>query len=69
LPNSYAIEDGCDHCWISGKTHKFEGPNGTTKPEWNGLGDVVGCGLVLNPAKELSLFFTANGILLGQSPS
>jgi hypothetical protein len=69
LPNSYAIEDGSDYCWISGKTHKFEWPNGTTKPEWNGLGDVVGCGLVLNPAKELSLFFIGNGILMGQSLS
>jgi hypothetical protein len=69
LPNSYAIEDGCDHCWISEKTHKFEWPNGTTKPEWNSYGkrDVVGCGLVLNPAKELSLFFIGNGILMGQS--
>jgi hypothetical protein len=69
LANSYAIEDGSDYCWISGKTHQFEWPEGATKPAWNGRGDVVGCGLLLNPAKELSLFFTANGILLGQSPS
>jgi hypothetical protein len=30
--------------------------------------DIVGCGLVLNPANALSIFFTKNGILMGQSP-
>jgi hypothetical protein len=29
-------------------------------------GEVIGCGLLLNPEKELSIFFTDNGILMGQ---
>jgi hypothetical protein len=67
-PNSYAFEDGCDYCWISGKQYQFEWPNGAIKPKWNGKGDVVGCGLLLNPENEVSIFFTGNGILIGQSP-
>jgi hypothetical protein len=46
--------------------HRFEWPNRAIKPEWNGQGDVIGCGLVLKPANELSMFFTLNGILMGQ---
>jgi hypothetical protein len=30
---------------------------------------VLGCGLVLNPENELSVFFTQNGILMGQGQS
>jgi hypothetical protein len=66
-PNSFAIRDGDDHYLLSGKAHEFEWPNGATKPKWNGEGDVIGCGLLLNSAKELSIFFTGNGILMGQS--
>jgi hypothetical protein len=68
LPNSYAIEDGYNYCWLSGKEHHFEWPNGAIKPEWNGKGDVYGCGLLLNPENKLSIFFTVNGLLMGQSP-
>jgi hypothetical protein len=64
-PNSYAI-DGCYFCWLSGKSHHFEWPNGVTKPTWNGRGDVFGCGLLMSPENKLSIFFTGNGILLGQ---
>jgi hypothetical protein len=66
-PNSYAISYGFDYCWLSGYPHDFEWPNGTTKPQWNGPGDVIGSGLWLNPSNELSIFFTGNGILMGQS--
>jgi hypothetical protein len=66
IQNSYAIEDGCDYCWLSGKTHQFEWPDDTTKPEWNGPGDVIGCGLLINPKKEGFIFFTGNGLLMGQ---
>jgi hypothetical protein len=59
---------GRDYYWLSEKKHTFEWPNGAIKPEWNGQGDVVGCGLVLNSEKEVSLFFTGNGILMGKSP-
>jgi hypothetical protein len=64
---SYGIPVGYDYfCWLSGKKYPFEWSNGAIKPEWKGQGDVVGCGLVLNPGKELSIFFTGNGILMGQ---
>jgi hypothetical protein len=68
-PNSYAILDGYDRCWLSGQRHLFEWPNGAIKPKWNGPGDVYGCGLLLNPGNKLSIFFTGNGILMGKSPS
>jgi hypothetical protein len=50
---------------ISGKKHAFEWPNGAEKPTWNAVGDVFGCGLLLSPENELSIFFTLDGILLG----
>jgi hypothetical protein len=33
-----------------------------------GPGDVIGCGILLNPDKKLAVFFTGNGILMGQFP-
>jgi hypothetical protein len=65
LPNSYAIQHSRDHCWLSGSVYPFEWPNEAIKPTWNGLGDVVGCGLLLSPGNKLAIFFTANGILMG----
>jgi hypothetical protein len=69
FPNSYAIDDYCAHCWLSGKLkiHQFQWSNGVIKPERNGRGDVLGCGILLSPKNELSIFFTGNGILMGQS--
>jgi hypothetical protein len=58
--------NGDDKCQVSGKKHKFEWPNGTAKPKWNAEGDMVGCGLVLSPNNKLAIFFTGNGILMGQ---
>jgi hypothetical protein len=43
-------------------------PNGAIKPKWNGCGDVIGCGLLLYSANELYIFFTQNGIIMGQYP-
>jgi hypothetical protein len=48
--------------------HSFEWPNGATKPKWRYNGNVLGCGLLLNPENELSIFFTGNGLVMGQSP-
>jgi hypothetical protein len=61
-PNSYAIEgfDNYYDLWLSGKPHKLECPLGPI-----GEGDVVGCGLLLDSKDELAIFFTLNGILLG----
>jgi hypothetical protein len=64
-PNSYAIH-GCYDCWLSKNLHNFEWPNGAIRPTWNGPGDVFGCGLLMSPEKKLSIFFTGNGILMGQ---
>jgi hypothetical protein len=64
--DSYTFSIAFDYCKITGKEHAFEWPNGTIKPTWNGRGDVVGCGLLLSPENELSIFFTGNGILMGQ---
>jgi hypothetical protein len=41
-------------------------PNGAIKPKWSWLGDVIGCGLVLNCQNDVAIFFTLNGILLGE---
>jgi hypothetical protein len=68
FPNSYAIPYGCDHCFISGKKHPFEWPNRAIKPKWDGQGDVVGCGILISSKNQMSIFFTGNGILMGQSP-
>jgi hypothetical protein len=65
LPNTYAIQPGFDWCRLSGKCHRFECPPEMGKPQWNGGGDVVGCGLFLDPKNKLSIFFTGNGMLMG----
>jgi hypothetical protein len=62
-----------DHCWLSGQKHLLEPPNeaATAKP-WKfrlDTGDVIGCGLLLSPKNKVSIFFTGNGILLGQQSS
>jgi hypothetical protein len=67
LPNSYAIQDGLDLCWLNKNIHRFEWSIGAIKPEcWNRPGDVCGCGILLNAANKLSIFFTRNGMLMGQ---
>jgi hypothetical protein len=67
--NYHFFGNGDDSCYPSNKKHEFEWPNGTNKPTWNGNGDVVGCGLVLSPNNRLAIFFTGNGILMGQFSS
>jgi hypothetical protein len=67
FPNSYSIPHGYGFCWLSQEAHDFEWPNIAIKPKWNFRGDVIGCGLVLNPQNKLSIFFTGNGSLMGQS--
>jgi hypothetical protein len=62
-PNSYATPLGFDYYLLSAEEHAFEWPNGTEK---HAIRDVLGCGLLLSPKNRLSIFFTFNGILLGQ---
>jgi hypothetical protein len=66
IRNYHLFGNAHDHCYPNKKKHIFEWPNGAIKPTWNGEGDVVGCGLVLNPKNQLAIFFTGNGILMGQ---
>jgi hypothetical protein len=61
LPNSYAFDNSAD-CYIAGKIHN----TGVRTLLWNCRVDVIGCGLMQSHAKELSIFFTLNGMLLGQ---
>jgi hypothetical protein len=68
-PNSFAINGGYDCCWLYDKTQKIEWQNAAIKPTRNGPGDVVGCGLLVNPTgNEVSIFFTLNGLLIGLFP-
>jgi hypothetical protein len=50
----------------SGKAYEFEWPNGVNVLKSKGSWNVTGCGLLLNPANELSIFFTLNGILIAK---
>jgi hypothetical protein len=65
-PNTYAMPEKCDYCLLSGTRHQFEEPNGEIGPKWNGHGDIVGCGLLLSADHKLAIFFTNNGVLMGQ---
>ena len=67
-PNCYGFCDNDNYCYLSGNQHPFEWQDGAIKPEWNGQGDVSGCGILLDSKKKVSIFFTANGILMGQIP-
>jgi hypothetical protein len=64
--NYHYYGNGFDNCSVSGETHTFQWPDGAIKPTWNDEEDVVGCGLLLSPNNKLSIFFTGNGILMGQ---
>jgi hypothetical protein len=61
-PNCYAIRAGDDFCFLSGRFHDFKWPTDANEPEWNGQGDVVGCGILMSPepVNKVSIFFTLN---------
>jgi hypothetical protein len=59
--------DGIYYYLSGGEECRFELPNGLNAvAKSNGPGNVAGCGLLLNPSNELSIFFTWNGILRGK---
>src|SRR4051812_18044918 len=73
-PDTFAYQCGKQYCliplppWNARNHHHYfqQRPNGgATEPEWNGLGDVLGCGLVLDPKGGVAIFFTGNGQLIG----
>src|SRR4051794_34919135 len=39
-------QDRDDYYFFSGKKRDFEWPAGAKKPKWNGIGDVIGCGIL-----------------------
>jgi hypothetical protein len=41
-------------------------PEGAVEPEINENGNVIGCGLVLEPDNKLAIFFTLNGQIWGE---
>jgi hypothetical protein len=53
-------------CWLDGTKHRFELPEGAIRPKVKEYGNVFGCGLVLDPDNNLSIFFTLNGKFLGE---
>jgi hypothetical protein len=68
-PTSYAISTDFYWYWyhLAGETLTFELPYGAVQPRDNGNGrNVYGCGLVMDPNDKLAIFFTLNGILMGQ---
>jgi hypothetical protein len=60
---------GFNFYYLLEEQHPFEWANDAIKPKRNGKGkgDVYGCGLLLNSMNKLAIFFTLNGILMGQS--
>jgi hypothetical protein len=67
--NSYAVSSVfyyIDGCRLDGEYHRFELPEGATRPEEKDYGNVYGCGLVLDPDNKLAIFFTLNGNLFGE---
>jgi hypothetical protein len=63
LEGQWVGEDGTDsfavhsdgYYWASGKKQEKDAPQGF------GLGDVIGCGLVVMPTGSRHIFFTKNG--------
>jgi hypothetical protein len=69
-PNSYSIgvPSNGESCMLAGKRHDFEieWSNKFTKTKSNGIGEVFGCGILMNSNNKLAIFFTSNGKPIGQ---
>jgi hypothetical protein len=71
--NSYAINipfitpNGNSYqFFLAGQRHLIEfSSDGGIRPEQKETGNVVGCGILMNPDEKLTIFFTLNGILIG----
>jgi hypothetical protein len=71
-PNSYAIGIPIPIPYrnyyqflLAGQRHRFEFPVGVIRPEQKDTGNVVGCGILMDPDDKFTIFFTVNGILIG----
>jgi hypothetical protein len=66
-PNSYAVAKGRKFCYLSGNRQDLEElQQGAPQAQYNSQGDVVGCGLMMDPNDNLSIFFTQNGVFMGK---
>jgi hypothetical protein len=70
LPNSYVIDIQIPtvnfyEFLLAGRGHRFEFPEGVIRPERKETGNVAGCGILMGPDNNLTIFFTFNGILIG----
>jgi hypothetical protein len=70
--NSYAINIPINpnghfyQFFLAGERHLIEfSSDGGIRPEQKETGNVVGCGILMNPDEKLTIFFTLNGILIG----
>jgi hypothetical protein len=59
------MPDCCDWCWLAGKEHHFGYQIEPIVSNPDDIDDVFGCGILLNPENKAAIFFTLNGILLG----
>jgi hypothetical protein len=67
-PNSFAISTGYYYEWcLAGERRQFELSDEAFRPKLkdNGI-NVYGCGLLMDPTDKLAIFFTLNGILMGE---
>lgn len=66
--NSYAISsDDYDECSLEGEKHGLESAAEVDIfMKHKDDGNIYGCGLLLDPDNQLAIFFTLNGILLGE---
>jgi hypothetical protein len=61
-PNSYAFQRDTSWCKLWGESRRF----GLQDIQWTGPGDILGCGILLSPSNNVSVFFTLNGTPLGE---
>jgi hypothetical protein len=68
--NSFYLITNYETGWLGQERHHFGWRQrligGVEEPKWKHDGDVVGCGLVLDPQNKLAIFFTLNGTLMGK---
>jgi hypothetical protein len=67
-PKSYALHSARNfkYCCLAGNNHRFEPCLPVEKRQLNEGRNTFGCGLLLDPKDKLAIFFTLNGLLLGE---
>jgi hypothetical protein len=67
-PNSCGFDEFGQAYYVCGEIHHTNNylPNEPVSASANGLGDIYGFGLLVKPNKELAIFGTINGELIGE---